>query len=121
MNGYIEYDMGDGTVLVVETSDDYQGGVTKASLGGGLVNFSTQSEVEKKLDFESALAGAKKSIMALKKMFEEAQPDEVEVTFGLKAVGEAGGFAIAKASVEVNYQVTMKWKNPSAAPAPAGD
>ena len=37
-------------------------------------------------------------------------PDEAEVTFGLKATGELGNFAIAKASAEANYTVKMTWK-----------
>jgi hypothetical protein len=38
------------------------------------------------------------------------KPDEVEVTFGLKATGELGNFAVAKASAEANYTVKMTWK-----------
>jgi hypothetical protein len=37
-------------------------------------------------------------------------PDELEVTFGLKAAGELGNFAVAKASAEANYTVKMTWK-----------
>ena len=37
-------------------------------------------------------------------------PDEMEVTFGLKAAGELGNFAVAKASAEANYAVKMTWK-----------
>lgn len=37
-------------------------------------------------------------------------PDEVEVTFGLKALGELGNFAIAKANAEANYTVRLTWK-----------
>ena len=37
-------------------------------------------------------------------------PDEVEVTFGLKAAGEAGNFAVAKVGAEASYTVTLKWK-----------
>ena len=37
-------------------------------------------------------------------------PDEIEVTFGLKAGGELGNFAIAKASAEANYTVKMTWQ-----------
>ena len=35
--------------------------------------------------------------------------DEVEVSFGLKAVGEAGNFAIGKVGMEANYVVKLKW------------
>jgi hypothetical protein len=38
------------------------------------------------------------------------RPDEVEVTFGLKATGEVGSFAVAKANAEANYKVKLTWK-----------
>jgi len=34
----------------------------------------------------------------------------MEVTFGLKATGELGNFAVAKASAEASYTVTLTWK-----------
>jgi hypothetical protein len=37
-------------------------------------------------------------------------PDEVEVTFGLKATGELGNFAVAKAGAEASYTITLTWK-----------
>ncbi|MCU0515552.1 MAG: hypothetical protein MUC60_01570 [Oscillatoria sp. Prado101] len=36
-------------------------------------------------------------------------PDEVEVKFGVKMSSEAGA-VIAKASLEGNYEITLKWK-----------
>lgn len=36
-------------------------------------------------------------------------PQEIQVVFGLKALAEVSGFAIAKASAEANYTVTLKW------------
>ena len=40
-------------------------------------------------------------------------PNEVEVTFGLKATGELGNVAIAKAGAEANVEIRLKWVNPS--------
>ena len=38
-------------------------------------------------------------------------PDAIEVTFGLKATGELGGnFFVAKAGLEANYTITLKWE-----------
>jgi len=34
---------------------------------------------------------------------------DVEVTFGIKAVGKVGMFAVCKAGAEVNYEVKLKW------------
>ena len=37
------------------------------------------------------------------------KPDEIEVTMGLKASGELGGFIVAKASGECSCTVKLKW------------
>ena len=36
--------------------------------------------------------------------------------FGLKAVGEAGVFAVGKMGGETVYEVTLKWKKPAEKP-----
>lgn len=36
-------------------------------------------------------------------------PDEMELTFGLKATGELGNIAIGKTGGEANLQVKLKW------------
>jgi hypothetical protein len=38
-------------------------------------------------------------------------PTEVEISFGLKATGEASNIAIGKVGGEVNYTVKLSWKN----------
>ena len=40
----------------------------------------------------------------------EHPPQEVEVSFGLKASGEVNGFVIAKTGGEANFSVKMVWK-----------
>ena len=52
----------------------------------------------------------------------ERPPDELEVTFGLKATGEVGNLAVGKVAAESNYEVRMTWKRPSGGQrAPGGD
>ena len=106
MPTYIEYQLDDSTTILVETTEPKTGGVTKASrdtLGNVVVS------VNKK--FEVAFAGVKKSAAILRQQLEELRADEVEVTFGLKATGEAGNFAIGQVGMEANYTVTLKWSN----------
>jgi hypothetical protein len=108
MATFIEYQLDDGTTILVETNEPKTGGVTKASrdtLGNAIVS------VNKK--FDAAFVGVKKSAAILREQLEELRADEVEVTFGLKATGEAGNFAIGQIGVEANYTVTLKWSNQS--------
>ncbi len=107
MATYIKYEQEDGTIILVETGDEKAGGVTRAGRDG---------KIDKVIDsatdkFEDAFAGVKKSAQILRQQLEEMRADEVEVTFGLKATGDFGNFAIGKVGAEVNYTVTMKWAN----------
>jgi hypothetical protein len=48
----------------------------------------------------------------------EAGPDEVEVKFGIKVSGTAN-WLVAKAAAEGNFEITLTWKSPRPAGAPA--
>lgn len=100
---FIKYLLEDGSELWVE-SPDSEDGIINASIGDKFLD--AQQE------FSRALDSAKSSAITLRKKFEDALADEVEVTFGLKATGEVGNyiFAVGKAGVEANYTVTLKWK-----------
>ncbi len=106
MTTYIEYKLDDDCTLLIETEEPETGGVTKVSrdkLGNAIVSVNQK--------FEAAFAGVKKSATILRQQLEELRADEVEVTFSLKATGEAGNFAIGQVGVEANYTVTLKRKN----------
>jgi hypothetical protein len=105
MATYIEYELEDGTTVLVEVSEP-EGGVVKASRDqdGNLIKKAGQK-------FEAALAGVKPWAATLRRQLNDLLADEVEVTFGLKAVGEAGNFAVGKVGAEANYEVTLKRSN----------
>ena len=107
MGAYLEYQLEDGTTILVETDQPQAAGVVKASRSDREGNVITS--VSQK--FEDALASVKKSALALRGQLMEARADEVTVTFGLKATGEGGNFAIGKVGIEANYTVTLKWVN----------
>jgi len=106
MATFIEYQLEDGTTILVETETQQMAGVTKASrdkVGNVIVQAGQK--------FEEAFENIKKSTLALRRQFEEMRADEVEVTFGLKASGDFGNFAIGKVGAEANYTVKLKWSN----------
>ena len=104
---YLEYQLEDGTTILIETAIK-GGGVTKAGKMGDVVAAVGQK-------FEDAFAGVKKSALVLRHQLEEMRADEVEVTFGLKATADAGNFAIGQVGAEANYTVKLKWSNKPAA------
>jgi len=102
---YIEYELEDGTTVLIESSEP-ESRVVRASRDkdGNLIKKAGQG-------FEAALAGIKPWAAALRRQLNDLLADEVEVTFGVKAVGEAGNFAVGKVGAEANYEVTLKWSN----------
>ena len=105
MSTYIEYPLDDGTTLLIEAAEEPGGGMVKAGrdADGNLIKRAGMT-------FQEALAGVKASARLLRQQLSELRADEVEVTFGLKAVGEAGVFGISKVGAEASYQVRLKWR-----------
>lgn len=110
MPTYVEYTLDDGSTLLVE-AETVTGGVVKVSRGGVDV-------VQAGKKFTDALASIRGSLKALIAAMEAMKVEEAEVKFGLKAVGEAGVFAVGKVGGEMNYEVTLKWKRPEEKPKP---
>jgi hypothetical protein len=110
MPTYIEYTMEDGSTVLVE-AESSMGGVVKASRGGVDI-------VQAGKNFSEALASVRGSLRALIAEMDALKIEEAEVKFGLKAIGEAGVFAVGKVGGEMNYEVTLKWKKPGEKPKP---
>jgi hypothetical protein len=104
MSGYVEFTLPDGSSVFIE-SDDTESGTVKA---GRLSDVTKQAQET----FENAVENAHKAVLiVLDKVQELLQaPDQVEITFGLKASGELGTLVVAKAGIEANYSVKLMWK-----------
>ena len=74
MASYVEYELEDGTLVLVETDQPQTGGTLRAGRDRA-GNVITRVEGT----FENAFAGVKKSAMALRHQLEELRADEVEV------------------------------------------
>ena len=101
MSRYVEFTLSDGSMVVIESDED-ESGVVKAGLGDAVERASEM--------FEQTIENARKSAMVIVDKMRELGPDEVEVTFGLKASGELGNIVVAKAGVEASYSIKLKWK-----------
>ncbi|RLC72171.1 MAG: hypothetical protein DRJ03_06400 [Chloroflexi bacterium] len=112
MARYIEYQTASGSTILVEVEEEaaIAKGVMPASRAlGGKIEGAVQ-EVQTR--FEDAMGVVRENAQTIINKVKGLSdpPDEVEVTFGIKAVGEMGNFAVAKASAEANYTIKMKWK-----------
>lgn len=112
MSRYVQYQTENGGIVLVEVEDgeeDIQSGVVRA---GRLGDKLQDTVVETQTRFEDAMDTVHHSAQTIIKKIRGLSdpPDEVEVIFGLKAVGEFGNLAVAKAGVEANYTVKLIWK-----------
>ncbi len=110
MPTYIEYQNEDGSTVLIELAEA-AGGVVRASRDGMKV-------VETGKKFKEAFASIRGTIKDLVAEMGALQVEEGEVKFGLKALAEAGVFAVGKVGGEMNYEVTLKWKKPEEKPKP---
>ncbi len=103
MPQFIRYTLEDGSELLIEATGS-EGGVVRAGLSEKIETAKTS--------FDAALDSVRLSALQIRKKLHDVQADEVEVKFGLKATGEIGNnmFAVGKAGIEANYEVTLKWK-----------
>jgi hypothetical protein len=107
MANYIEYDLGDGTTILVESPHGTMGSSEKSYRG-----IENATSIKAKISFKEAVKGVKKQATLLLKEIEELHVNEAEIKFGINTVGELGNMAIGKLGVGVNYEVTLKWKKP---------
>jgi hypothetical protein len=100
----IEFPLESGGYVLVE--------VTESEASDSLGRIGREDELLQKSQqtFEAALDGIKPIASTLiNKLRSLNQPaDEVQVKFGLKMSAEAGA-VIASASIEGNYEITLKW------------
>ncbi len=103
---YIEYDLGDGTTLLVEGPDkEESGGLVPAGLKKG-----NSPVIKAQKSFSTALMDLRAQAKMLLREIEELNVQEAEVKFGVNTIGELGSLAIGKIGIGVNYEVTLKWK-----------
>jgi hypothetical protein len=106
MSVYIEYELDDGTTILVESKETQAGAVVRASRGtDGNVIIKANKKVSEALD------SIKGQAVALRHKLDDMKADEVEVKFSLKSSGEVGNFAIGNVGAEAAYEITLKWAN----------
>jgi hypothetical protein len=112
MARYLKYQTADGDTVLIEAESGPevpQEGVVKAGRVGERVRDAVE-EVQTRFEDAMSVVRTNSEIIIDKVKGLADRPDELEVTFGLKATGELGNFAVAKASAEANYTVKITWK-----------
>lgn len=103
MRNYVPIETVDGEILVeVEPTED-SSGYKLASSGSRLPSMDS---------FEKACEKLKQDAQYVLEKMKDLQPDEVEISCGLKVGAETGVkpfWMLAKASGEASFSVTVKW------------
>jgi hypothetical protein len=103
-----------GLILLKAAPEQYISGyvVRSGVVRAGLKEKAGETVAQAKATFEEGLETIRHNAKVFIKKVRDMPdpPDEVEVAFGLKATGEMGNFAVAKAGAEANYTVKLTWK-----------
>lgn len=108
MASYLKFELEDGTIIYLETIE-----APKSS--GGLIPASREETAAKaSLSFEKSFHAVRKMAATMLKDLREGfsqEPEEVTITFGLKASAELGNLIVARGGMDTNYGVTLRWRN----------
>ncbi|MBM2849818.1 MAG: uncharacterized protein HW418_2760 [Anaerolineales bacterium] len=111
MSKYIEFPLEGGGAILIESPDEPSKaptGLVPATRGESLKEMAEQA----RQSFDASVENVRKSadLLVNKLRALSDPPDEMEVSFSLKASGELGNIAIGKAGAEANYTVTLRWR-----------
>lgn len=103
MSRYVEFTLPDGSTVVIE-SDEGDTGVVKAGVDEILERAQTT--------FERAIENARQAALVIVDKMRNLHhsPDEMEITFGVKASAELKNLVVAKAGLEASYNVKLTWR-----------
>jgi hypothetical protein len=111
MKNTIPFELEDGTIVHIETTDAATGAV-RVGRGG-------QEEKAAKR-FKDALAHVKPAAETVLDAFKGMnEPAEIGLEFGLKFSAKLGTAVIASVDGEAAFKVSLKWTNPKPAPPAA--
>ena len=108
MINVIQYELPDGTPILIEIEED-------EAQGRQRVSRSKEGFVQAEQGFSEAMAHIKQAAECVLQSFRDMQtPDEITLDFGIKFKAGAG-VVFASASSQSTFHVTLKWKDEKSA------
>jgi len=106
MATYVKFKLEDGTVVYIESTD-----VPKGS--SGLIPSSRDHVEQADTSFDNAVMAIRKMTTAmvdnLRGGFEE-QPEELSLSFGVKASADLSNLVVSRGGGEANFNVSLRWR-----------
>ena len=107
---YVEYQLGDGSTILIEETVPRLGGQRAVASDGGVSK--AASKLEETISPLSKLAQEMKDV--LKSNINS--PDEITIEFGAKLSADFG-LIVAKSQVEANFKVSLTWNKATPKPS----
>ena len=104
MSELVEYELDDGTRVLIEVEERDTGPVTRGGRGGDLVKRAdgTLEQALRRIGPVTAAAFAQLRDMA-------EPPDEIDIEFGVKLSADVGAI-IARTGGEANFKISLRWR-----------
>ena len=104
MAKYVEFPLDGGGSIYIEATEEVGRGSAGFLRGEGAGQKSEQS-------FDSTVESVRRSadLMLAKLRGLGTAPDELQITFSLKASQELGGLMVSKGAQDSNFNVTLRW------------
>ncbi len=113
MSKYVEFPLEGGGTIIIESSDE----PARSPSGFLRSGEGTSDNADKAAaSFDASVEGVRKSADLLVSKLRQlsAPPDEMEVSFSLKASGEVGSLVVGKAGADCNFNVMLRWRTDEA-------
>lgn len=112
MSKYVEFPLEGGGSIIIESGEEAVRSSTGFLRGDGerpAPNAAAQS-------FDASIEGVRRSaeLLVSKMRSLSSVPDEMTISFALKASGELGGLAVSKGGGDANFSVVLKWQRQDA-------
>lgn len=109
MSKYVEFPLEGGGSIVIESADE-AGRASTGFMRGGEDAKSAANAAGQSFDASVEAVRRSADLLVGKLRTLSSVPDEMVVSFALKASSELGGLAVAKGGDEANFHVTLKWE-----------
>lgn len=108
MASFLKFELEDGTLVYIEASE------TQKSSGGLLPpSHSENTSGQPNLSFETNFGAIQKMAATIMKNLHdgfEVEPDEVNISFGVKASTEISNLTISRNGADSNFDISLRWK-----------
>ncbi len=110
MASYVKFELDDGTIVYVESTDSPRGSSGLIPPGRNAEQAADQAAISFDKSVQTIRKMATSLMQNLQTGFEE-QPEEVGINFGLKTSNDLGALIVARGGMEANFNVSLRWRH----------